>query len=127
MSELELSATYIPALHKPSALLPIARHRNTVLFLVETFPVTIVIGQTGSGKTTQIPQFLDQAGWCADGKVIAVTQVGKLDRDHLGRDFAIDVLRSLDGWRPPLSLQELRLRWNARSAHKSGIQSGSKT
>lgn len=33
----------------------------------------------GSGKTTQIPQFLEQAGWCEEGKIVAVTQVGKLE------------------------------------------------
>lgn len=76
-TDFDLSASFIPSLHKPSPLLPIARHRRTLLYLIETFPVTIVVGQTGSGKTTQIPQFLEQAGWCADGKVIAVTQVGK--------------------------------------------------
>lgn len=32
----------------------------------------------GSGKTTQIPQFLEQAGWCEEGKLVAVTQVGEL-------------------------------------------------
>jgi ATP-dependent RNA helicase DDX35 len=74
-SELDLSSTFIPALYKPSALLPIARHRQSLLYLIETFPVTIVVGQTGSGKTTQLPQYLEQAGWCADGKTIAVTQV----------------------------------------------------
>lgn len=68
-------SSFIPALYKPAALLPIARHKESLLYLVETYPVTIVVGQTGSGKTTQIPQFLDQAGWCADGKLIAVTQV----------------------------------------------------
>ncbi|KAF7115563.1 hypothetical protein CNMCM5793_002657 [Aspergillus hiratsukae] len=73
-SELELTSTFIPALYKPAALLPIARHRQSLLYLVETYPVTIVVGQTGSGKTTQLPQYLDQAGWCADGKAIAVTQ-----------------------------------------------------
>lgn len=75
MADLDLGASFIPALHKPAALLPIAKHRESLLYLVETYPVTIVVGQTGSGKSTQIPQFLDQAGWCADGKVIAVTQV----------------------------------------------------
>ena len=80
MAEFDLSATFIPALHKPSSLLPIARHRQNLLYLFESSQVTIVVGQTGSGKTTQIPQFLDQAGWCGDGKIIAVTQVGEFDR-----------------------------------------------
>ncbi|SLM41517.1 atp dependent rna [Lasallia pustulata] len=73
-ADFDLSASFVPSLHKPSSLLPIARHRENLLYLIEIFPVTIVVGQTGSGKTTQIPQFLEQAGWCADGKVIAVTQ-----------------------------------------------------
>ncbi|OQE17204.1 hypothetical protein PENSTE_c021G03571 [Penicillium steckii] len=73
-SELDVSTTFIPALYKPAALLPIARHKKSLLYLIENYPVTIVVGQTGSGKTTQLPQYLDQAGWCEDGKVIAVTQ-----------------------------------------------------
>lgn len=74
-AELDLGSTFIPGLYKPPALLPIARHRQSLLYLIETYPVTIVVGQTGSGKTTQLPQYLDQAGWCNDGKAIAVTQV----------------------------------------------------
>jgi ATP-dependent RNA helicase DDX35 len=75
MSDFDLGAAFIPALHKPAALLPIAKHREALLYLVETCPVLVVVGQTGSGKSTQIPQFLEQAGWCADGKVIGITQV----------------------------------------------------
>ncbi|KAH9213392.1 P-loop containing nucleoside triphosphate hydrolase protein [Leptodontidium sp. 2 PMI_412] len=74
MAEFDIAATFIPSLHKPASLLPIARHRQSLLYLIETYPVTIVVGQTGSGKTTQIPQYLEQAGWCSDGKIIAVTQ-----------------------------------------------------
>ncbi|OQD84732.1 hypothetical protein PENANT_c012G10829 [Penicillium antarcticum] len=74
MASEELSTSFIPALYKPAALLPIARHKRSLLYLVEKYPVTIVVGQTGSGKTTQLPQYLDQAGWCEDGKAIAVTQ-----------------------------------------------------
>ena len=48
MADFELSASFIPSLHKPSSLLPIARHRQSLLYLVETFPVTIIVGQTGS-------------------------------------------------------------------------------
>ncbi|KAF2838788.1 hypothetical protein M501DRAFT_833286 [Patellaria atrata CBS 101060] len=74
MTEAELAATFIPSLYKPPSLLPIARHKDALLYLIETFPVVIVVGQTGSGKTTQIPQYLEQAGWCSEGKTIAVTQ-----------------------------------------------------
>jgi ATP-dependent RNA helicase DDX35 len=76
MAEFQLDSTFIPALHKPAALLPIAKYKEKLLYVTETFPVTIVIGQTGSGKTTQIPQFLEAAGWCSDGKIIGITQVG---------------------------------------------------
>lgn len=34
----------------------------------------IVEGETGSGKTTQIPQYLHEAGFTADGKKIGCTQ-----------------------------------------------------
>ncbi|ODA82544.1 hypothetical protein RJ55_01051 [Drechmeria coniospora] len=74
MADFNIDSAFIPALHKPAALLPIAKHRESLLYVVETYPVTIVIGQTGSGKTTQIPQFLERAGWCSDGKIIGVTQ-----------------------------------------------------
>ena len=77
MADSDITAsTFIPALHKPSSLLPIAQHRKTLLYVVDTFRVVVVIGQTGSGKTTQLPQYLEQAGWCDGGKMIAVTQVG---------------------------------------------------
>lgn len=75
MADMDLDSTFIPALHKPATLLPIAKHRDSLLYVVEKYAVAIVIGQTGSGKTTQIPQFLEQAGWCSEGKVIGVTQV----------------------------------------------------
>ena len=48
MADFDLSTSFIPSLNKPSSLLPIARHRQSLLYLVETFPVIIVVGQTGS-------------------------------------------------------------------------------
>jgi len=62
------------SLYRPSTILPITRHRDSLLYLVENYPVTIVVGQTGSGKTTQLPQYLHQAGWTEEGKIIACTQ-----------------------------------------------------
>lgn len=69
--------SFIPALYKPSSLLPIARYKESLQYTVETYPITILIGQTGSGKTTQLPQYLYEAGWADDGKVIAVTQASE--------------------------------------------------
>lgn len=73
----DVANAFIPSLYKPASLLPIARHRQSLLYLIEEFPVTIVIGETGSGKSTQIPQYLREAGWCQDGKLVAITQVGE--------------------------------------------------
>lgn len=70
----DIEVNVIPDLYKPPALLPIAQLREQLLYTIETYPVTIVVGATGSGKTTQIPKFLLEAGWCNDGKQIAITQ-----------------------------------------------------
>lgn len=71
----DTSLALIPELYKPAALLPIAQLKDSLLYTIETFPVTVIVGETGSGKTTQIPQFLYRSGWTSDGSVIAVTQV----------------------------------------------------
>lgn len=63
-------------LAKQTALLPISRHKQALQYAVEESPVVIIVGETGSGKTTQLPQYLDEAGWTQNGKMIAVTQVG---------------------------------------------------
>ena len=34
----------------------------------------IIVGETGCGKTTQIPQFLDEAGWTQGGRMVCCTQ-----------------------------------------------------
>jgi len=82
MADFDADSSFVPSLYKPAALLPIAKYRDSLLYLVETHPVTIVVGQTGSGKTTQIPQFLEKAGWCTGGKVIAITQVNQHYRER---------------------------------------------
>lgn len=72
MAEFDLSF-----LAKPAALLPIAKHKRSLQYAVDKYSVVVIVGETGSGKTTQLPQYLDEAGWASDGKLIAVTQVGQ--------------------------------------------------
>ncbi|CAH1269625.1 DHX35 [Branchiostoma lanceolatum] len=54
--------------------LPVFRYRNQILYLVERYQTVVIVGETGCGKSTQIPQFLLEAGWGAEGHVIGVTQ-----------------------------------------------------
>lgn len=54
--------------------LPIAAVRDELLYLLENNGVVIIVGDTGSGKTTQIPQYLHEAGWTADGRRVVCTQ-----------------------------------------------------
>lgn len=54
--------------------LPIASVEKRLVEEVRKNDILIIVGETGSGKTTQIPQFLFDAGFCLDGKVIGITQ-----------------------------------------------------
>ncbi|XP_043382922.1 probable ATP-dependent RNA helicase DHX35 isoform X4 [Chelonia mydas] len=54
--------------------LPVFKLRNHILYLVENYQTLVIVGETGCGKTTQIPQYLAEAGWTAEGRVVGVTQ-----------------------------------------------------
>ncbi|XAR65292.1 RNA helicase [Bertholletia excelsa] len=54
--------------------LPIASVEKRLVEEVRRNNILIIVGETGSGKTTQLPQFLFNAGFCHDGKIIGVTQ-----------------------------------------------------
>eukprot|EP00741_Cyanophora_paradoxa_P004375 tig00000796_g4246.t1 len=53
--------------------LPVFAAKARILKAFRENQVTVLVGETGSGKTTQIPQFLDEAGFSWRG-VIAITQ-----------------------------------------------------
>lgn len=42
--------------------------------MLEKYQTVVLVGETGCGKSTQVPQYLYEGGWAADGRVIAVTQ-----------------------------------------------------
>ncbi|XP_038077283.1 probable ATP-dependent RNA helicase DHX35 [Patiria miniata] len=54
--------------------LPVFKHRNHILYLLEKYKAVVIVGETGCGKSTQIPQYLVEAGWAAEGYVVGVTQ-----------------------------------------------------
>ncbi|XP_068440889.1 probable ATP-dependent RNA helicase DHX40 isoform X2 [Clinocottus analis] len=56
-----------------SKQLPIYRHKHELVLAVRDSSFLVVTGETGSGKTTQLPKYLNQAGFCKHGK-IGITQ-----------------------------------------------------
>ncbi|KAI3928200.1 hypothetical protein MKW98_023801 [Papaver atlanticum] len=73
-----VSSTPSHSIEKQRQRLPVYKYRTHILYLVENHATSIIVGETGSGKTTQIPQFLNEAGWAEGGRVIACTQPRRL-------------------------------------------------
>ncbi|THH20964.1 hypothetical protein EW146_g488 [Bondarzewia mesenterica] len=71
--------------------LPVFKHRDKILYCVENYQVVIVVGETGCGKTTQIPQYLHEAGWAAEGNVIACTQPRRVAATSVAARVATEV------------------------------------
>lgn len=54
--------------------LPIYQNRNHIIHLLEKHQTLILVGETGCGKSTQVCQYLHEAGWGSDGKIIGISQ-----------------------------------------------------
>ncbi|XP_065694891.1 ATP-dependent RNA helicase TDRD9 isoform X3 [Patagioenas fasciata] len=66
--------------------MPIAKHREEIVSLIENNSVVIVQGATGSGKSTQIPQYI--LDYCIQRSIycnIAVTQPRKIGASSIAR------------------------------------------
>ncbi|XP_023570652.1 probable ATP-dependent RNA helicase DHX35 isoform X2 [Octodon degus] len=78
--------------------LPVFKLRNHILYLIENYQTVVIVGETGCGKSTQIPQYLAEAGWMAEGRIVGVTQprrvaaVTFLTDGMLVREMMIDPL-----------------------------------
>ena len=49
--------------------LPIYTYREELLAAIEGHQVLVIVGETGSGKSTQIPQYLQEAGYGKRGRI----------------------------------------------------------
>ena len=73
LTGLGFSQNYFAILKKRKTL-PVWEQKEDFLKIFKKNRITILVGETGSGKTTQIPQFLIDAGYANNGKIIACTQ-----------------------------------------------------
>lgn len=72
-------ATYIhierdPEIQAARLKLPIIAEEQVIMETISENSVIIIAGSTGSGKTTQVPQFLYEAGYGENGKMIGITE-----------------------------------------------------
>jgi pre-mRNA-splicing factor ATP-dependent RNA helicase DHX16 len=69
-----LYETELEKIHHTRQTLPVYQYKESLLQAIEHNQILIIEGETGSGKTTQIPQYLHEAGYTRNNKVIAITQ-----------------------------------------------------
>jgi ATP-dependent RNA helicase DHX37/DHR1 len=72
-------ATYVhverdPEIQIARLKLPIIVEEQVIMETISENLITILAGETGSGKTTQVPQFLYEAGYAENGKLIGITE-----------------------------------------------------
>lgn len=74
-----IPAVFVPVERKPEIQearlkLPVLAEEQMIMETINENPVVIIAGETGSGKTTQVPQFLYEAGYTRDGRMIGITE-----------------------------------------------------
>ena len=72
-------------LRQQAALLPIHAHRRRILYALHRYQTTILVASTGSGKSTQLPQYINSAGWLQTGRRLAITQPRRIAAQRLAK------------------------------------------
>ncbi|CAK68160.1 unnamed protein product (macronuclear) [Paramecium tetraurelia] len=78
--------------------LPIRAYKEQILYGVDTNSTLIILAETGSGKTTQIPQYLIEAGYGGDERVLvslprkmAAISIAQRVSDENGTELGQDI------------------------------------
>jgi pre-mRNA-splicing factor ATP-dependent RNA helicase DHX15/PRP43 len=71
-----------------SAGLPVWQAKDDFVEMINGHQTTILVGETGSGKTTQIGQFIAEAGYAQNRKLIACTQPRRVAAMSVARRVA---------------------------------------
>ncbi|XP_055303004.1 pre-mRNA-splicing factor ATP-dependent RNA helicase DHX16 [Sitodiplosis mosellana] len=71
--------------------LPVYPFKEDLIAAIREHQVLIIEGETGSGKTTQIPQYLHEAGFTADGKKIGCTQPRRVAAMSVSARVAVEM------------------------------------
>jgi pre-mRNA-splicing factor ATP-dependent RNA helicase DHX15/PRP43 len=68
--------------------LPVWQAKDEFVTQINSHQTTILVGETGSGKTTQIAQFIAEAGYAQERKLIACTQPRRVAAMSVARRVA---------------------------------------
>lgn len=76
--------------------LPILSEEQVIMESISENAIVILAGETGSGKTTQVPQFLYEAGYAEDGKLIGITEPRRVAAISMAKRVANEMNLSND-------------------------------
>lgn len=76
------------SLSQQRARLPIFKYREHILYMMQKYNVLVLVGETGCGKSTQVPQYLYEAGWAAEGRIVACLQPRRVATISVARRVA---------------------------------------
>ncbi|KIY44788.1 pre-mRNA splicing factor, partial [Fistulina hepatica ATCC 64428] len=73
-AQIDAAEKHAQTIEQTRKSLPIYAYREQLVDAIKEHQVLIVVAETGSGKTTQLPQYLHEAGYTADGQKVGCTQ-----------------------------------------------------
>lgn len=76
--------------------LPILSEEQVIMETINENSIIILAGETGSGKTTQVPQFLYEAGYAENGKLIGITEPRRVAAISMAKRVATEMNLSTD-------------------------------